>query len=126
MQKNTMDMIFDKLIPILQHNKLIPVSMVVDSVNALLGENVKRKASKAITTKFKTYLDKNRITYHVRERVRVRMLWNNEEDISANTSQCTVIATDQITDSFDYSTISNEIYRSNSKLTKETLVFGVE
>lgn len=126
-QKNTMDMIFDKLIPILQHNKLIPVSIITDTVNALLSDDKKRKlASKTVTTKFKTYLDRYRIPYVVRERVRVRMLWNNEEDISVNTGQCNVIALDDTTDSFDYSTISNEIYRSNSKLTKETLVFGLD
>jgi len=126
-QKNTMDMIFDKLLPILEQNKIMPVSIITETVNALLGEDKKKKiASKSITTKFKTYLEKNRKTYSVRERVRVRMLWNNEEDFTANTGQCTVISVDDTVDCFDYSTISNTTYRNNTKLSKEMLVFGIE
>jgi len=126
-QKNGMDQVFDKLIPILQQNKIIPASIVVDSVNALLSDDKKKKiASKTITTKFKTYLEKNRIKYDIRERVRVRMLWNNEEDFTANTGQCTVISIDNTVDCFDYSTISNQTYNNSTKLSKDTLIFGID
>lgn len=126
-QKNGMDQVFDKLIPILQQNKIMPVSIISETVNALLGDNQKKKlGSRAITNKFKTYLEKNRIKYSIRERVRVRILWNNEEDFTANMGQCTVISIDDIIDCFDYSTISNTTYRTNNKLTKEMLVFGIE
>lgn len=110
-QKDAITEAFDKLLPILQHNKCVPQPFLHEVVKTLT-ENTSWKA-KTVVDKFQKYLTRNKIEHELKHQCSVKITWQGEEQerIQPNV----VCLTGGSNWAFDYSTVSKTKWRKGLK-----------
>jgi len=127
-QKDKTNQVFDKLLPILKHNGCLPLQFIVETMDSLISSDTKpiKHQSKSVSTKFKTYLQKNRIDFGLESKQTVRIIFDGLATDSLD--QKTVFYYDKgvQTNDFSYDVISKKPYSKIETLTKERLLIGIE
>ena len=127
-QKDRTNVIFDKLLPIFKQNGCIPVMFIVQILDSLLSTDNKpvKHQAKSVSTKFKTYLQRNRIDFGHEEKQNVRIVY--EGTVTDTIKQKSLLYYDKNTkvNDFNYDTLSHRPYSELEGLSKQRLIIGLD
>lgn len=129
-QKDKLESIFDKILPIFKENGCMPVPFLCQIVDSLLSTDKKKVNShgKTISNKFKYYLQKNKVDFGLEQKQNIRVLFEGSVDDSIQFKQKAIFYYDknvQIND-FDIKTVSERPYSKEFGLSKDRLNFGID
>jgi len=127
-QKDRTNVIFDKLLPIFKQNGCMPVVFIVQILDSLLSTDSKpiKHQAKSVSTKFKTYLQRNRIDFGHEEKQNIRIVY--EGTVTDTIKQKSILYYDKNTkvNDFNYNTLSHRPYSELEGLTKHRLIIGLD
>jgi hypothetical protein len=127
-QKDKTNLVFDKLLPIFKQNGCMPIVFIVQILDILLSTDNKpiKHQSKSVSTKFKTYLQRNRIDFGHEEKQNIRIIYDGM--VTDTLKQKSIFYYDKNTkvNDFNYDTLSERPYSELEGLTKQKLKFGLD
>jgi hypothetical protein len=127
-QKDRTNIIFDKLLPIFKQNGCMPVMFIVQILDSLLSSDNKpvKHQAKSVSTKFKTYLQRNRIDFGQEDKQNIRIMIDGLVDVTLK--QRSILYYDKNTkvNDFDFKTLSDRPYSELEGLTKQRLIIGLD
>jgi hypothetical protein len=127
-QKDKTNLVFDKLLPIFKQNGCMPIVFIVQILDILLSTDNKpiKHQSKSVSTKFKTYLQRNRIDFGHEEKQNIRIIYDGM--VTDTLKQKSILYYDKNTkvNDFNYDTLSERPYSELEGLTKQKLKFGLD
>jgi hypothetical protein len=128
-QKDKTSQIFDKFMPIFKENGCMPVEFITDILNNLLTTDKKTSqlTGKSVSTKFKTYLQKNRVDYDLGQKQNIRILYDGiVSDTLERKSIFYYDKTQQPINDFNFNTISDRPYSKIEGLAKNRIKINID
>jgi hypothetical protein len=119
-QKESIEIAFDKILPVAQAQQFIPLAVLSDLVRALTETDTYK--DKNVGARWETYLKRNQVEYSLQERRHWTEMWHGTE-IKKKQSKCFIFGTGNPNFEFEMDQV-----RSNTpkvgKITKELCILG--
>jgi hypothetical protein len=127
-QKDKVEMVFDRLLPIFKEIGCLPLPFIVSITNNLCSEDKKVVAysAKTISTKFTNYLQRNRIDFGQQQRQRIKILWDGEETDTLDQKTAFYYDKTNMVNKVEFSLLSTKVYNKLNWLEKSDLIFGID
>lgn len=127
-QKDKLEQIFDKILPIFAGTGAMPVMFLTKICEALLSQEHKKAhvTNQGISSKFTLYLQKHRVDFGHEQKKNIKITFKNKPGLTLEQKSIFYHDKNNIVDTMEFSTLCNDIYHKDFVFTKENINISLD